>query len=185
MAQSLQCEPLALPTRRTFWTTQSDACGITPSCDAEKQCGQPGLSLIQEDAGSRIATNDWVRSLALNMLLTDARKRDTRCGHLPGTLNGHWSESFMQQSGQGVGSHVRYIGASISVRDAMALIKAEVEYTLQKLIDYGIAIEISVTAEYRGISMIHLDIEILGTAVDPTRLGVTAQRNENSWAWMT
>jgi phage gp46-like protein len=118
------------------------------------------------------------------MLLTDARKRDTRCGHLPGTLNGHWSESFMQ-NGQGVGSHVRYIGTSNSVRDAMALIKAEVEFTLQKLIDYGIAIEISVNAVYRGTGMIHFDIEILGTAVDPTRLGVTAQRNENSWAWMT
>jgi len=117
------------------------------------------------------------------MLLTDGRRRDTRCGYVPGTVNGHWSESFAT-SGKPVGTQVRYLSASASVRDSMQLIKAEIITTLQKLIDYGIAVEITVEAEYKGNGQIFMDIQIFGTAVDPTRIGVTAQRNANAWAWV-
>lgn len=184
MSVSLQCEPLVVPGQRRFWTTHPGACGSAGSCDVNVDCGRPGLSLQRNDADqSSFETNEWVRSLALNMLLTDGRRRDTRCGHIPGTLNGHWSESFMQ-NGQPVGTQVRYVSSSSSVRDAMQLIKAEVLATLQKLIDYGVAVEVEVETTYRGSGSILMDIVIYGTAVDPTRIGVTAQRNNNSWQWV-
>jgi phage gp46-like protein len=187
MAQSLQCEPFAIPGQRRFWTTQLDACGSTETCEVNVACGRPGL-LLQRDAEDQasFATNDWVRSIALNMLLTDARRRDSLCGHIPGTINGHWSDSFIGSGAQalGVGSHVRYVTSSSSVRDAMQMIKAEVLATLHKLIDYGIAVDVQVEATYKGSGSIFMDIQIFGTAVDPTRIGVTAQRNENAWAWV-
>lgn len=184
MPLSLQCEPLVVPGQRRFWTTQPDACGIQDHCEINVECGRPGLSLQHNEANqASIVNSDWVRSLALNMLMTDARRRDTRCGYAPGTLNGHWSESFMD-GGQPVGTHVRYVSSSSSVRDAMQLIKAEVLATLQKLIDYGVAVEVTVETEYKGSGSIFMQIEIFGTAVDPTRIGVTAQRNNNAWQWV-
>lgn len=182
MASSLQCEPFSIPGQRTFWTTQPDACGSAGSCSIGIECGRPGLGVNSTDDGDTFVTSDWVRSLALNMLLTDARRRDTRCGYAPGTINGHWSDSFSSNA-QPVGSHVRYVDASTSVRDAVLLIKAEVLMTLQKLIDYGIAESVEVEALYQGSGKIAMDIQIFGSAVDPTRIGVTAQRNTNSWAW--
>lgn len=181
---ALQCEPFQLTDQRRFWTTKIDACGESPSsCDINVSCGRPGLAAVTTDDGMTFETDDWVRSLAYNMLLTDARRRDTRCGYAPGTLNGHWSESFMQQ-GKPVGTYVRYVTASTSVRDAVLLVKAEVQATLQKLVDYKIAVEVVVNAEYQGSGAIAVSIEIFGTAVDPTRIALTAQRNENSWAWV-
>lgn len=181
MATQLQCEPFAVPGQRLFWTTQPDACGTSDGCGINTECGRPGLSLQTTEDSATFASNDWVRSIALNMLLTDARRRDTRCGYVPGTLNGHWSESFAQ--GQPIGSHVRYVNVSTSVRDAVLLIKAEVRATLQKLVDYGIAIDVEVDTRYNGNGQIGMAITIYGTAVDPTRIGVTATRNDNSWAW--
>lgn len=182
MAQSLQCISLVTPTRRAFWTTKLDSCETT-SCD-RFTCGNPGLALETSDEGGRFETDDWVRSTALNMLLTDARRRATSCGNAPGTLNGHWSENFIGQ-GREIGTHVRYIDPRTSVRDAVLLIKAEVRATLQKLIDYGIAVEITVEAVYQGNGLIDMDIEIIGSAVNPTRLNVSAKRSENSWAWVS
>lgn len=180
---ALTCEPFQLQGQRRFWTTKIDACGDTPSCAAGVSCGVPGLSIIQTDDGVTFANDDYIRSLALNMLLTDARRRDTPCGTNPGALNGHWSESFIS-NGKAIGSHVRYVKAGTSVRDAVMLIKAEVQDTLGKLVDYDIAVSVQVDATYQGNGLVYLDIQIFGTAADPTRLGLTAQRTENSWAWV-
>jgi phage gp46-like protein len=183
MAQSLQCISLVTPTRRSFWTTQLDSC--VPDACGSFTCGKPGLALVENEdkTGASFATNDWVRSTALNMLLTNARRRDTNCGYAPGTLNGHWSENFIPGGGE-VGSHVRYVNPQMSMRDAVLQIKAEVQLTLKKLIDYGIAVEIKVEATYAGSGNIAMDIEIIGSAVDPTRIALTAKRSENSWAWV-
>jgi phage gp46-like protein len=184
MATSLQCQPLNTPTRRKFWTTSLDSC--VPDTCGTFTCGKPGLSLVENEdkTGASFATNDWVMSTALNMLMTDARRRDTKCGYAPGTLNGHWSESFIQQQGAEIGTHVRYIDPKLSVRDAVMQIKAEVQMTLNKLVKYGIAIEVIVHAQYQGEGRVALDIEILGSGIDPTRIALSAKRSDNSWAWV-
>jgi phage gp46-like protein len=180
MAQSLACEPFQLSQGRSFWTTQPDACGTSSLCSTI-QCAAPGLATIVGDDGVSFSSNDAVRSLALNMLLTDARKRDTRCGHLPGTMNGHWSESFA--NGIAVGSHVREVTTQKTINDSVNLLKAEVQATLQKLVDYGIAVEVQVDAKYQGSGIVGMEITIYGTAVDPTRIGMTAKRDANQWVW--
>lgn len=180
---TLQCQDLAIATRRPFWTTRMDSCDSASDCNGA-ECGRAGLALVETDAGKTFSTDDWVASLAYNILLTDARHRDTRCGFAPGSLNGHWSESFMGRVNQGVGTHVRYVTSAASVRDGVLQIKAEVQTSLAKLVDYGVATEVIVAAEYVGSGRVSVDIEILGTASDPSRIALTALRNENSWAWM-
>lgn len=184
MATSLQCQPLNTPTRRKFWTTTLQSC-VPYECGTYT-CGRPGLALVENEdkSGASFATDDWITSTALNMLLTDARRRDTKCGYAPGTLNGHWSESFIQQQDAEIGSHVRYIDPKMSVRDAVLQIKAEVQMTLNRLVKYGIAVEVTVNAKYMGEGRVDMDIEILGSAVDPTRLALSAKRSDNSWAWV-
>lgn len=184
MVQSLQCISLVTPTRRSFWTTSLDSCA--PDTCGTVTCGKPGLTLQENEdkTGVSFATNDWVMSTALNMLLTNARRRDTSCGHIPGTLNGHWSENFIGRNGKEIGSHVRYVDPKLSMRDAVLQIKAEVQLTLHKLIDYNIAVEIKVEAKYAGDGKIIMSIEIIGSAIDPTRIAITAKRSDNSWAWV-
>lgn len=181
---ALQCEPLAL-SRRIFWTTQPDACGMQEPCDNSRfECGRPGLSLLSSEQGATFATNDWVRSLAINMLMTDARRLDTRCGHRPGTMNGHWSESY-NPGGEYIGSRLRYIPATTSIREATQLIKAEVISTMQKLVNYGVAVAVEVVAEYQGNGLIFIEVDILGVGDDRTKVGMSAQRGTTSWAWVS
>lgn len=184
MASSLLCQPLNTPTRRKFWTTSLDSC-VADSCGT-LTCGKPGLTLVENDekTGASFETNDWVTSIALNMLLTDARRRDSKCGYAPGTMNGHWSESFIGGQDAEIGTHVRYIDPKLSVRDAVMQIKAEVQLTLNRLIKYGIAVEVIVAAKYIGDGLVSMVIDILGSAIDPTRIAITAKRSENSWAWV-
>jgi hypothetical protein len=183
MPQSLQCQPISINGRRTFWTTQLDACEAMEGRSGE-QCARPGLKRIKEGQGERFATNDYIRSIALNMLLTDARRPDTRCGVSPGAINGHWSESFMASRAK-IGSAVRYVPPNSSVRDAGNMIRAEILTTLQKMVDYKLAVEIACEAVYRGSGLFDMNVTIFGTAADPTRIGLSARRNETSWAWIT
>jgi len=178
----LVCEPLAPFQRKLFWTTQPDSCGIQDPCGFE--CGRPGLELNTSSEGATFTTSQWVRSLAINMLMTDARKDPVLCGHTPGSINGHWSESYMDELKAPVGSKVRYIESALSIREVTQLVKAEVVSTLQKLIHYEIAVKVDVETEYKGDGMIFADVTITGIQGETARVGMTAKRSNNSWAWM-
>lgn len=184
MARTLQCLPLDTPTRRKFWTTSLDSC--VPDTCGTLHCGKPGLTIVENEdkTAATFATDDWITSTALNMLMTDARRRDSKCGYAPGTLNGHWSESFIGEQNAEIGTHVRYIDPKLSVRDAVLQIKAEVQLTLNRLVRYGIAIEVKVETKYQGDGLVSMIIDIFGSAVDPTRIALSAKRSDNSWAWV-
>lgn len=166
--------------RKVFWATQQDACGIDPSCGFE--CAAPGLSLEEQDAGTTIATNDWVRGLVLNILGTDGRKPDTACGYRPGAQGGHWSDSF-RGDGRRAGTLVRNIPTSISIRDSVALARATLEADLSKLVNMGVAQKVSVTAAYVGGNVMTATVDIVGPNGVVSRVGLTGQRSPNAWAW--
>lgn len=178
----LVCEPLSPFSLRRFWTTQPDSCGVQDPCGYE--CGRPGLLLHTSTDGATFDTSGWVRSLAINMLMTDARKDPVLCGHAPGSINGHWSESYMDERKAPVGSKIRYIDSKLSIREVTQLVKAEVIATLQKLVFYEIAVSIEAEAEYRGEGMIFVDVRITGILGETARVGMTAKRSNNSWAWI-
>jgi phage gp46-like protein len=173
--------------RRTFWTTQPGACGQAADCGAD--CGRSGLSVVEAGPAEgeglpprTILTNDWVRSLALNILQTDGRAPDSACGYRPGGQGGHWSESF-RKDGQKVGTLLRTLPSSSSIRDNINLVRATLVSELNRLVVMGIAKTITVDAEYLGGNRMSADISIIAPDGTTARVGMTGARNSNAWAW--
>lgn len=168
--------------RRIFWTTQPDACGSEIRCHSN--CGSSGLLsyVPQGQRGRTFANNDFVRGLAINILLTDARKESGPCGHHPSAIGGHWSDSY-RADGQRAGTNLRDIPISYRVTDTAKLIQAYATAALQKLIAYGVAQTVSVEVKYLGRNMFDLKADITSTDGAVSRVGVTGNRMENSWVW--
>lgn len=166
--------------RQIFWATQPAACGEVNGCFTE--CGKPGLQINSVGNAKTIAKSDYVRGLALNILLTDARREDTLCGYRPGARGGYWADSFRSDRGYS-GSRLRQLTSTGSIRESLALIRAFAEADLSKLIAYGVATSVSVTVEYLGRSAVSLVAVITGQSNDVTRVGVTGTRLSNSWVW--
>lgn len=170
--------------RRTFWTTQP--CGADELCG--NQCGSEyGLKLNPSVDGFRsISTADYVKSLALNILLTDGRRPDAPCGYRPGVRGGHWSDSFRPQEYRGTaGSLIATLNSHKSIADALAELKALVKFDMQKLVAYGVATSVDVAADYVGNNAAKLTIKIIGFAGETVNVGATLTRVKNSWAWET
>ena len=129
-----------------------------------------------------IANNDYVRSLALNMLMTDARKTDRTCGYRPGAMNGHWSESYITNGGP-IGTELRYAPTERSIADSVNTIKAYITATMQKLITYGVALSVEVTAVYKGGNKMAVNIVFTGRSGEKSNVGISGTRMANSWAW--
>lgn len=190
--------------RRTFWTTQPGACGSEAGCATD--CGTPGLQLTSSScgrlrcqccpdnatdpncltpgppAGRSFVTTDWLRSLVINILLTNAKLPDSRCGYRPGAQGGHWSESF-RTDGQKSGSSIRNLPKSMSIRDSVALVRATLKSDLAKLVKMGVAQSVEVTAEYLGSNLMSATIEIIGPNGIGAKVGLTGDRSANAWAW--
>lgn len=191
--------------RRVFWATQLDACPPEDNCGTP--CAVPGLRLIDvrdecaadglgcfdstcpndavDTIGTTIDTANYVEGLALNILLTDARKPDTECGWLPGRRGGHWSESHIG-NGARIGSRVRFHSGRGSIQEQVNEIEALAQDDLAKLITYGVATKVDVTASYLGRGVVGVDAVIYGPAgAKVGRVGVKGQRAANGWVWST
>lgn len=170
--------------RRIFWVTQPEACGVVSDCHAE--CGSSGLrSFVPEgQQGRTFDTTEFVRGLAINILFTDARKESRNCGYNPGAIAGHWSDSF-RDDGQRAGTNLRDIPAQKSVADSVKLIQATMQFSLQKLVSYGVARSVSVAVKYAGGNNFIAETEIIGMDGKTSKVGVTGTRMPNAWVWGT
>ena len=118
-----------------------DSCGRYTLCGEE--CVIAGLQYEDKPTadlpnGRTIVTDDWVRSLVLNILNTRARS-DLKCPTPAGTY-GHWSESY-RDDGLYIGSRM-YNAAEkpyIRVMDGVKAIGAAIRSDVGKLIILGIA----------------------------------------------
>lgn len=166
--------------RRHFWTTQPIACGtITNNCRDE--CAVPGLQLDKKSDGATFATNDWVRSLLLNIFSTESRKPQSNWGNVPGQQGGHWSESY--GDGTYVGTRL-YVNAPIkSLNEAIKLLTAAAQADAYKLVTYGVASAVEVTTKYLGNLRVNVEINVTGPHIVDGRVNLKAQRLENRWAW--
>lgn len=180
----VQCNGPVTGRRKLFWTTQPAACGVQTDCVGE--CGSSGLlSYIPEgrtDGGRTFRTNDFVRGLALNILLTDGRKEDKACGYRPGSRGGHWSDSF-REDGITSGTNVRYLTPQKSVADTVKVVQEYMRDSMNKLVRYGVATAVEVVCTYAGQGVIDAIITIFGTDGQTSRVGITGSRLENSWVW--
>ncbi len=194
--------------RRPFWTTQPDACGTrVDSCRNGAECGIPGLQLTASSCGRfacdccpaptddpdciginsppvarSIVTNDWLRSLVINILHTDGRYEDNKCGFVPGTQGGHWSESF-RKDGQKIGTLMRTIPPHTSIRDAISLVKARMVADLNRLLVMQLVTSIAVNVRYLGGSQVTVEIIIIGQSGETAKVGLLGSRLKNTWVW--
>lgn len=186
------CNPLPEERRRVFWTTQLRNDPDDKSCN--KFCGETGLQLVDPilkdplDAEfnpgqpATILNTEWVRGLALNILGTNGRKRDTACGYKPGSLGGHWSESFAG-AGAAFGNLVYVVEPQARVSDFVKLAQEYANLALQKLVSYGVAKQVNVEATYTGNNEIHLSVDIFGVNGEHSNVGVSGRMLQNSWMW--
>lgn len=167
-------------TRRKFWSTQPEACGSEQICGDD--CSVAGLNFVETAEGRTIATNDYVRGLALNILMTNGFREDRECGYRPSTRGGHWSDSFRKDGGKS-GSSFRYIPISYSINETISLIRAHLIKDMSKLIDYGVATKVDVDVTYKGRQRISAVIDIHGHGDEKTNVGMSGTRLKNSWVW--
>lgn len=178
------CNVTTSSRRRTFWTTRP--CSTDALC--RNVCGAShGLAFVPGNGRQRsIATDNYVRSLALNILLTAGRRPDAPCGYRPGARGGHWSDSYRAREYQASsGSLIATLNAHKSIADALSELKALVKFDMQKLVAYKVATAVDVAAEYLGNNAAKLTIKIMGFAGETTNVGATLTRVKNSWAWET
>lgn len=165
--------------RRHFWATQPDACGTYQICKGQDNCNIPGLELSE----GTFSTDNWVRSLLLNMFNTVARKEPSVCGSLPGMQGGHWSESYVTDN--------TYIGTKMyyntmparSLKEAIALLNAAVSADAYKLVTYGIATSIAVETEYQGGNKVLVTVFVIGPDITEGKVNLSVKRLENAWVW--
>lgn len=192
----MNCSPASLDKRRPFWAAQPDACGATEPDDCTPTgCGDPGVPLVDKFdecadpcafpscpprlIGRTVATNDYVRGLALNILLTDGRKPDALCRS--GSRGGHWTDAFRPKGGAS-GSSIRQIPVTATLQEQINLIRAYAAKDLNKLVEYGVARSVSVNATYAGRGRLNLSAEIVGPYGDTT-MSIGAARIANEWVW--
>lgn len=170
--------------QRVFWTTQ--ACATGDLC-GEKCDDVNGLKIVEANGGyATIDNSNYIRSVALNILLTEGRRPDSPCGWRPGTRGGHWSDSYRSTEYAGTaGSLIATLNAHKSIMDAMAELRALVTYDMQKLVKYGLATSVEVDAEYTGSNVVKLAIKINGFAGEQVSVGASLTRVKNAWAWET
>lgn len=203
------CESPAGSRRKLFWATQPDACG-SESSNCGLTCGIPGLvftaNSIYNDGNScrcclpatvnrdceqpdtrpaqtSIATDNWVRGLIINMLMTDGKKPDTPCGYPAGTQGGHWSSSYIKTGSQEIGTLARTIKPSGRIDQQVALLGAYINATVQRLVERGVAISVDVATKYAGSGIVDCDITVIGTRGNDARVGIKAEKTSNGWVW--
>lgn len=196
------CTQIDVDRRRVFWSTQPtvderQACGAT--------CGVPGL-LIENEIDSQncrrcqtfaenvpapedgqdstIVTSSWVRGLVLNILMTNGRYPNTNCGRRPGSMGGHWSESFAG-SGASFGNLMYSVPSGYRINDLVKLASQYVRAAMQKLVTYGVAKNVDVETNYKGGGVVSVDIIIQGTNGLNENVGVSGSIVDNYWVWQS
>lgn len=160
--------------RRLYWTHAD--CGEMSSCGVT--CAQFGFTAGQGQPSGI----EWVRGLAINILMTHGQRPESTCGVRPGNRGGHWSEAFVPNN-DGFGSLLHTAQASRSVRDSLNEIRAYAIAAMNKLVSYGVADSVNTTVEYLGGAKVSLRVEIFGRNGDRSNVAIAGERASNAWIW--
>lgn len=173
-----RCLPSDEGRRRAFWTTM-DACGQYTLCD--QPCVIPGLQYVDKPEGRTIATEDWIRSLVLNILNTRART-DLRCPTPAGTF-GHWSENYRDDNLY-IGTRVYNVAEKsyIRVLDGVKAIGSAVRSDVGKLVIMGLADDVEVEVIYRGRSRVDIIVTVIARSIRRT-VNLTGMYSSDTWVW--
>ncbi len=191
--------------RRHFWTTQPVACGTRPipdACGGVSDCARPGLSVqpVYDDCdaqelgcytnadgsrppakliGATIATNDYIRSIALNILMTDQQPKPIGgCRPTPGRRGGYWADAF-RTDGYLSGSRIRQLPPAATILDSVRLAQFYAQDDLQRLVAWGLASKVTAEAVYKGGGVIALAVTIDGEQL----ITLSGSNAGNGWFW--
>ena len=171
--------------RRRIFSTQPD----TQDEHCDRLCDRMGLRFIDTvDGGGTVTgrtidTSEWVRSLAINILSTDGEAEASDCGVRPGLRGGHWSQSFAAAE-DGFGVTFRKMSIDCSLNEAAATIEALLTAALSRLVTYGVARSVEVSARYAGRGQVEAEITITGERdLDVSKVAISGSRIANAWVW--
>jgi phage gp46-like protein len=171
-----QCSTETIGRRRLFWSTQP--CGSSLD-DCGNPCPEYGLVYIDTPQGRTIANDNWVVGLAVNILMTNARKQG--CANNLSDLGGHWSESF--NDGSGFGSNFRNIPRKKTVAEYIGAIQAAIQTDLSVMIRYGVASSIDVFVKYLGNNTFSAAIDINGLGSEKNGFAIAGQQSVDGFLW--
>lgn len=199
------CIPAPRSRFRRFWATQPNVCPAEPG-DCSPACEQPGLSLMvtvdptwqqltcaydgkgglgdgcaPPITGATISTENYVRGLVINILGTNAAQVPSICGNRPGQRLGYWLDSISDDKS---GSSIRYVPTlGFTTAQAVQFVQMQAQSDLQKLVGYGVANQVTVTASYVGGGTIGLKIIVEGVDDQTTVVNSTMTKISNAWVW--
>ena len=157
----------------TFWTTraapdgQGVACAPCASQTVDWQQAAPDEEHLSDGQGVQVGsagaftTREYVRSLAINYLLSDREAETVPDCMRYLTRRGWWADSF-RSDGFRLGSRLWTLQWEASISETLVRAREYALEALQPLLDYRVAQDISVEARYADRSTIVLDIEIVG-----------------------
>lgn len=174
------CTDQNIGRRRVFWTTRPAACGDYIVCGAP--CSIPGLEYEDRENDERtIKTEEWLRSLMLNILNTRART-DLKCPS-PMAVYGHWSESY-RSDGMYIGSTLWNAAEKSYVRiaDSVQAIATAIRADMGKLIALDVAQSVEVEAVYRGQGRVDVSVDVK-TTTGINRIDLSGKFVSDTWVW--
>jgi phage gp46-like protein len=166
------CNPQLNARRKSFWTTQQcktvDICGrdcgnfgikyTTKQTDCAQGCDntvQNGCAAPKERS---LATDNFIKSLLINILMTDGQRPDDECGFAAGSRGGHWSNSY-RANAQTIGSNIRSVKAGKTTAANVLALQVEAQKIANKIVSYGVVKSAIATVKYLGGMVYSLDIK--------------------------
>ena len=181
------CLPDTQGRRRLFWTFQTQCDHFEGECGEECAIPQHRLNRITDAGGSFIGatidTSNYVRSLALAILLTDNTVETPLCPIKPGLRGGHWADCYRGDNRQS-GSTIRDIETQCSVAQARSFLRSAVSEDLGKMVLWGIVSEVIVEVEYIGGNIFEITAELVAYQQNIT-VTANAKRLDGAWIWET
>lgn len=173
----------------TFWTTRPRAAGGNAGCsdcadqnvDWEKarpdEIHKAGKGEAAVGSSGAFSTRDYVRSLALNYLLTHGvADHHPECMKLA-SRRGWWADVWRRQdAGFRLGSRLWTLQWSGATQETLVKARQYAEESLEKLVAMRVAASVSVRAEYAGKGVLLLTATISGPY---GKVGFTIEGVEN------
>lgn len=157
--------------RRRFWTYDSSTL----------QCFNVHIPIKHLDGAAFLGTDNYLKTLVLNILFTEAEHLPAVCGLTPGNRGGHWSTTFTEVD---VGTNLNLETFKLSSKQYVTAITNIMQNSLQKLIDYKVANSVDVSSIITHCNKITMQINIIGIKNDEHRILLTNNDvTKNMWVW--
>lgn len=191
----INCTTESVGRRKQFWSTQQcDAvevcgreCGIFGIKFSTVLCGDgcdnTSIDGCSTPTSKSISTENWVKGLIINILMTDGARPNSPCGWPAGNRGGHWSSSYRKDSGSS-GTNIRAILAGRTTSANVLALQVEAQKIADKLVSYGVVNSAKATVKYLSGMVYSLAFEYVTKGDEIKNVGFSGTRSGNSFVWI-